>query len=568
MDEKLKEHKDMTIIKQMAIDYYSKLYNNSKDVDMEPVLHYLDKPISHQDNINISKVPNEEEIKEAVWSLNPNSAPGPDGFNGSFFRACWHIIKDDVVSAAQEFFVGVPVPKSYGSTFITLIPKNDSPKRFGDYRPISLSTFMSKINTRILADRLQMILPKIISKEQTGFQKGMGVDEQILLVEEMVHKIDAKIRGGNVIIKLDMAKAFDNMEWHYILGVLDKLGFSDHNQKLLLANLRSTFISVMVNGSPQGFFTMKRGVKQGDPLSPLLFIIAGEGLSRMLKQNMASSKIVNYNTGRDYLISHLAYADDIISFCNGDTRNLLKVNTLLKSYMNASDSPARKRICRIHMISGESMGDMLPEDDEVVKIKLKHAYESCRPHNNMAISDKFCWNNLQIPRVKLFLWKLNDDILPFPDVLSRMSYSLPSQCPFCKKNEATVDHCILQCGKIRYIWDEIADIIEGPRIRPATTIKQHILKWHLRSETHTLRGNMKLVMPGVIAWCIWKQYSAISFGNEDLNTNNIIYNIKSNMNLWNWKYRNKGWMIRDESLVNSGIQIFALGGKSIATTLT
>ncbi|VFQ82077.1 unnamed protein product [Cuscuta campestris] len=83
MDEKGKEHKDMAIIKQMAIDYYSKLYNNSKDVDMEPVLHYLDKPISHQDNINISKVPNEEEIKEAVWSLNPNSAPGPDGFNGS-----------------------------------------------------------------------------------------------------------------------------------------------------------------------------------------------------------------------------------------------------------------------------------------------------------------------------------------------------------------------------------------------------------------------------------------------------------------------------------------------------
>ncbi|VFQ82763.1 unnamed protein product [Cuscuta campestris] len=182
----------------------------------------------------ISKIPTPEEIKEAVWSLNPNSAPGPDGFNGFFFRACWDIIKEDVISATQEFFIGIPIPKCYGSTFITLIPKKDNSKCFGDYRPISLSTFMSKINTRILADRLQAILPKIISSKRTGFQKGKGVDEQILLVEEMVHKLDSNIRGRNL------------------------------------------------------------------------------------------------------LISHLAFADDIIIFSNGGTNNLLKLKNLLRTYLNAS----------------------------------------------------------------------------------------------------------------------------------------------------------------------------------------------------------------------------------------
>ncbi|VFQ94511.1 unnamed protein product [Cuscuta campestris] len=202
---------------------------NRKDVSMDPVLDHLEVTITEHDNTKLSKIPTPEEIKE---------------------QACWHIIKEDVISATQEFFIGIPIPKSYGSTFLTLIPKTDNPTSFGEYRPISLSSFMSKINTRILADRLQNLLPKFISSEQTGFQRGMGVDEQILLVEEMVHKIDSKIRGGNVILKLDMAKAFDNMEWSYIQGVLNKLGFSDHNQKLLMANLKDTFISIMINGSP------------------------------------------------------------------------------------------------------------------------------------------------------------------------------------------------------------------------------------------------------------------------------------------------------------------------------
>ncbi|VFR03255.1 unnamed protein product [Cuscuta campestris] len=246
-----KEHTDREVIHNMAIDYYNNLFNSKKDIVTTPVLDYLETVITQEDNAKLSKIPTAEEIREAVWSINPNSAPGPDGFNGSFFRAAWHIIQNDVISATQEFFIGINLPKSYGSTFLSLIPKIDNPKSFGDYRPISLSTFMSKVNTRILADRIQQLLPKIISSEQTGFQTGMGVDEQILLVEEMVHKIDSKIRGGNVIIKLDMAKAFDNLEWDYIQGILKKLGFSEHNQGLLLANLRGTHISIMINGSPK-----------------------------------------------------------------------------------------------------------------------------------------------------------------------------------------------------------------------------------------------------------------------------------------------------------------------------
>ncbi|VFQ98597.1 unnamed protein product [Cuscuta campestris] len=212
----------------------------------------------------------------------------------------------------------------------------NNPKTFNDYRPISLSTFMSKINTRILADRIHLLLSKMISPEQTGFQKGMGVDEQILLVEEMVHKLDYKVRGDNVILKIDMAKAFDKLEWQYIQGVLGKVGFSSQAQHLLMANINSTYLSLLINGSPRGFFKMKRGVKQGDPLSPLLFIIASEGLSRALKFYMSTGYITNFNTGGGKLISHLAYAVDVIIFCNSQSNNLIKVKEILKKYQEAS----------------------------------------------------------------------------------------------------------------------------------------------------------------------------------------------------------------------------------------
>ncbi|VFQ69832.1 unnamed protein product [Cuscuta campestris] len=332
----------------MAVKNILKYFRRTKDAFLKdivtaPVLDYLETVITQEDNAKLSKIPTAEEIREAVWSINPNSAPGPDGFNGSFFRAAWHIIQNDVISATQEFFIGINLPKSYGSTFLSLIPKIDNPKSFGDYRPISLSTFMSKVNTRILADRIQQLLPKIIPSEQTGFQTGMGVDEQILLVEEMVHKIDSKIRGGNVIIKLDMAKAFDNLEWDYIQGILKKLGFSEHNLGLLLANLRGTHISIMINGSPKG--TYLKGSGQEINLSKSKFY-CGKGIKQR--------NIVKMENILDMKFSKLPFTYLGAPICKGilrkaDCTDLLKhFSKYLDSWPSfVGGSPEEIAVCRM-----------------------------------------------------------------------------------------------------------------------------------------------------------------------------------------------------------------------------
>ncbi|VFQ83814.1 unnamed protein product [Cuscuta campestris] len=319
-----------------AIHYFSNCYTTVTKSDESIISQFIDQVIDHRDNQLICSIPSEAEIYKAIMNLNPDSAAGPDGFNGYFFRICWKIIKVDVILACQEFFLGFPVPRSFGSTFITLIPKIEDPKGFGDYRPISLSSFMSKINTKILATRLATLLPKFISEEQTGFQKNKGVEEQILLAEEMVHMLDKEVRGDNCIVKLDMAKAFDRVEWSYLIKILDKLGFNLHSQKLLMANLVGTHLSILINGTPAGFFQMKRGVKQGDPLSPLLFFINSEGFTRMINLHMKSTYLGSYNTGNHPLISHLAFADDLVVFLNGDTRNLKKFRRILEDYQKGS----------------------------------------------------------------------------------------------------------------------------------------------------------------------------------------------------------------------------------------
>ncbi|CAH9069343.1 unnamed protein product [Cuscuta epithymum] len=320
-----------------AVDFYSNLYAVDPLNTNNEILGNIPGILDQEDNNYLTGMPTEEEVKGAIWDLNQNGAPGPDGFNGKFFKKCWHIVGPDVVKAVQEFFIGIPPPRGFSSSLIVLIPKTEVPSTFSEFRPICLSNFNNKICTKVLASRLVKVLPKLISEEQAGFVKGRDISDQILIAQEMVHAIDKKVRGSNVIIKLDMAKAFDQLSWSYLFEVLDRFGFSDKFISLIRNNLQSTYLSIMINGSPQGFFQPKRGVKQGDPISPFLFILASEGFSRGIKARMEKGLIKPFWMGnKGYPISHLGFADDLLIFINGDARSLVNFKKFLEDYQSAS----------------------------------------------------------------------------------------------------------------------------------------------------------------------------------------------------------------------------------------
>ncbi|CAH9140209.1 unnamed protein product, partial [Cuscuta epithymum] len=167
--------------------------------------------------------------------------------------------------------------------------------------------------------------------------KGRDISEHILVAQEMINSIDKKIRGTNLVIKLDMAKAFDRLSWTFLKSILSKFGFSDSFISLVMGHLKATYFSVIINGVPKGFFQPGRGVKQGDPLSPFLFILATEALSRGLKDLMADNKIKPYWIGQcGFPVSHLSFADDILIFINGDARSLQNFKKFLGLYQRAS----------------------------------------------------------------------------------------------------------------------------------------------------------------------------------------------------------------------------------------
>lgn len=216
-------------------------------------------------------------------------------------------------------------------------PKVSCPRDLTDYRPISLSTFASKVVSKIIATRLATYLPKVIDEQQFGFVQGRSIHESIALAQEMVTDIDRRAEVGNIIFKYDMSKAYDRVEWRFLLRAMRAMGFSAGFQDLVFRCICNIKYRVCVNGFYSEEFISTRGVRQGDPLSPLLFIIAQQVLSFNLNKRVYNGAIRPYKLGRRVVpISHLFYADDMLLFTNGRLRSIKGVKWLLQQYEESS----------------------------------------------------------------------------------------------------------------------------------------------------------------------------------------------------------------------------------------
>jgi len=198
--------------------------------------------------------------------LRRDSAPGPDGFGAYFFHKCLTIIKQDVVNVVTQFFNDEWILPNYNSNTIVLIPKHDNVVSIHHYRHIALANFKHKILTKILADRFASILPTIISPEQRAFINGRNIRDCIWLTSEAVNLLHYKCFGGNVVMKIDISKAFDTLDWNFLLRVLFAFGFGFKFCHMIEVILKSAYISISINGKQEGYFTCKMGVTQEDYL--------------------------------------------------------------------------------------------------------------------------------------------------------------------------------------------------------------------------------------------------------------------------------------------------------------
>ncbi|XP_071940073.1 uncharacterized protein [Coffea arabica] len=218
---------DEAQISAEAVDYFTSLFFVEPCPGSWRTLEVIPKIISREQNDELERLPSMEEIREVVFAMDGESAAGPDGFTGRFFTFAWDVVGQDVLEAVVSFFCGHELPRSVSLTLIVLIPKVSSPQDFSQFRPISLCNFVNKVISKTLAARVAKVLPSIISPQQSGFVKGRQIFDNFLLAQELVSDIHRKNRGGNVVLKLDMAKAYDRVSWPFLLQVLRRFGFGE-----------------------------------------------------------------------------------------------------------------------------------------------------------------------------------------------------------------------------------------------------------------------------------------------------------------------------------------------------
>ncbi|KAL0402601.1 UNVERIFIED_CONTAM: hypothetical protein Slati_4290000 [Sesamum latifolium] len=212
-------------IRDSAARFFENLLSGNPNRYDNPDFPFQFSQLSEEAARNICSIPNMEEIKDIVFSIDKDSVAGPDGFSSAFYQACWDFIAIDIQDAIRDFFCGTPMPRSFKATTIVLIPKVDSPQTWNDFRPISLCNVTNKILSKLLYKKLSQALPDLISPSQIGFVPGRLISDNILMAQEMIHHLELKYKNSNLAIKLDMSKAYDRVNWTFLISVMQNMGF-------------------------------------------------------------------------------------------------------------------------------------------------------------------------------------------------------------------------------------------------------------------------------------------------------------------------------------------------------
>ena len=287
-------------------------------------------------NDNLSKEIEEEEIKRAIWSLHPEKLPGPDGFPICFFREFWTLIKEDLKKMIRWVQRKGKLGGFTNSTFLVVIPKENRISYFSRFRPISLCNSSYKILSKILATRLKLLLPSLTSENQGGFLPNKHITDSLLLVQESIHLSLSRKEKGFVLM-LDPVNAFDRVRNSFLIVVLKKMGFKTPFINIIVACISAPWISPVISGRPGEAFQSSRGLRQGCPLSPYLFIFMAESFSQELDHNqrvglITSIKFVNGAKN----INHSQFVDDTLLIEGASTTIARQFKKLLDQFMGYS----------------------------------------------------------------------------------------------------------------------------------------------------------------------------------------------------------------------------------------
>nr|GEY81447.1 hypothetical protein [Tanacetum cinerariifolium] len=260
--------------------------------------------ISHDDAEYMVRDVTEEEIKEEMFGIQDNKAPGPDGYTLSFFKKAWKVIGKDICLAIQDFFKNGKLLGELYATIISLILKVQQPNKISNFRLIACCNVLYKCISKILTTRIKSSLDNVGNLNQSAFIPGRIIQDNLMLSQELLKGYNCKNEPSRCALKIDIAKAYDTVNW------------------IFFGN------DIKVSG---------RELRQRDPISPYLFTIVMEVFSLILASKVKRSNVFKSHKGcRELKMTHLSFADDLLVFCHGDVNSIYVIKDTLLEFSRVS----------------------------------------------------------------------------------------------------------------------------------------------------------------------------------------------------------------------------------------
>ncbi|XP_013639673.1 PREDICTED: uncharacterized protein LOC106344925 [Brassica oleracea var. oleracea] len=272
------------------------------------------------------------EIKGTIFAMPLSKSPGPDVYSVEFLRASWDTVGEDIIVAVAEFFRNGRLLKDLNTTTIVLIPKTSAACRLGDFRLISCCNLVYKVITKIIVNRLKSILQSSISRNQAAFLKGQSLGENGLLASDLIRNYRSSSCPRRCMLKVDIKKAFDTISWDFIIKLLDAQDLPPLFVTWIRECITSPRFSVAINGELAGFFLGMKRPRQGDFISPYLFIMAMEALSKLLDQAVEAGGLRLHPSCQEPRVTHLLFADDLLVFLDGSRHSITSIKKVLTTF--------------------------------------------------------------------------------------------------------------------------------------------------------------------------------------------------------------------------------------------
>ncbi|KAL2225402.1 UNVERIFIED_CONTAM: hypothetical protein Sindi_2965300 [Sesamum indicum] len=367
-------HTDLGEVAHEFVSYYQNLLGGTRrrlSVDIRYLRPWARHCITDEEANQLLLPLSADDVKQAVFDIADDKAPGPDGYSSRFFKAAWPVVGEEVTRAVLDFFSTGKLLKQINSMIFALIPKVHTPMSVNDFRPISCCNVLYKIIAKLLVQKISVLLDKIVSPCQTAFIPGRSIGDNIMLAQELFSRYNQMRLPPRCALKVDIRKAYDTVEWDFLLAVLQLFGFPATFTRWIEDCVSTTSFSIGLNGKPHGFFSGARGLRQGDPLSPYLFVLVMEALHLGFLQRIEQDSQFTYHWKcESSKVFQMGFADDLLLFCRADLDSIRVFKEGLDWFVELSG--LRLNVQKSHLIISRSAQNLKDQMLDILGFQEGH----------------------------------------------------------------------------------------------------------------------------------------------------------------------------------------------------